>query len=89
LTLNKIGQANLSKKADKLKANMLVSCCYSSKIAAKINNILKKKRRPRKYVAAGRVLKKRIQIHLDLSKRQENAGNPKIRLWNFEKKCKL
>jgi hypothetical protein len=76
LTLNKSGQANLSKKADKLKANMLVSCCYSSKIAAKINNILKKKRRPRKYVAAGRVLKKR----------QENAGNPKMRLWNFEKK---
>jgi hypothetical protein len=41
--MNKIGQANLSKKADKLKTNMLVSCCYSSKIAAKINNILKKK----------------------------------------------
>jgi hypothetical protein len=42
--MNKIGQANLSKKAHKLKTNMLVSCCYSSKIAAKINNILKKKK---------------------------------------------
>jgi hypothetical protein len=41
--MNKISQSNLSKKADKLKTNMLVSCCYSSKIAAKINNILKKK----------------------------------------------
>jgi hypothetical protein len=72
--MNKISQSNLSKKADKLKTNMLVSCYYSSKIAAKIKNILKKKRRPRKYVAARRALKKRIQIHLDLSKRQENAG---------------